>query len=87
MHTGRVIKWCKLPGKDLKIFFRTSKRSMPFVFIIPFLGIYSVVLVKISSKDIYIYIYTHTHTHTEIFISVFYYGKFYTNIKVERIVQ
>lgn len=62
MSIGGVINWYELSVEHLKIFQRTSKKLMPFNFIILFLGKYSVVLAKISNKDI--------HTHEDFYFSI-----------------
>lgn len=50
---ARWIHIRKLSGEHLKFFLRTSNKFVPFDLIILFLGIYSVVLVKISNKKRY----------------------------------
>ena len=74
----QLINWYKLSGEHLKFFSENFKEAHAFDSIVLFLGIYSVVSVKISKL----------HTQKDFYINIlgfFYYGKFYTNI--EKILQ
>lgn len=74
IHLSAVNKLVQTFWRALKIFFWEPQKAYAFDRIVLFLGIYSVVSVKISKL----------HTQKEFYINIlgfFYYGKFYTNIE------